>query len=219
MSCAQIRELEERLIRELGVPGLLLMENAALAVAEVAFGLLSDVRSPQVTILVGPGNNGGDGLATARLMMTAGINATAVLATAGEKLHGDAATNLNIYRAVGGRPWELGDTDASRQQLWRQLESSHIIIDALLGSGASGKPRGTIAQMIRLANAASVRHKLAVDIPSGLAADTGKVSAPCFVATVTVTFVAEKLGFSAATAHRVLGAVVVAPIGVPLPAD
>jgi NAD(P)H-hydrate epimerase len=216
MSCRQIRELERYFIDDLQVPGLLLMENAAVATTRVACELLANIAGDNVIILVGPGNNGGDGLATARLLMAEGFSTHCVLSTAPEKLRGDAAANFKMYQSIAGS-WNVWTESREDQAaLSHRLQSCHLVIDALLGSGAAGNPRGVIAALIDLANRARRPKKLAIDMPSGLNADSGERGAACFEADATVTFVAAKLGFATPAAQAVLGQVTVASIGVPI---
>ncbi len=91
----------------------------------------------------------------------------------------------------------------------------NVIVDALLGTGSGGDPRGSSAALIELANACAGSRKIAVDLPSGLNADTGLTGTPCFRADATVTLLAAKAGFDKPTAKAVLGRVIVADIGLP----
>jgi NAD(P)H-hydrate epimerase len=110
----------------------------------------------------------------------------------------------------------LSATKSDELEQTRALaNTADVIVDALLGTGSTGAPRGTIADLIRIANDAPRARRVAVDIPSGLNADTGEVGEPCFKADATVTFVAPKVGFGRPAASEVLGRVIVADIGVP----
>lgn len=211
--CSQIRELDVVAIEHVGIPGLILMENAARNVAEYIHASFINPAAERVVILCGPGNNGGDGLVAARHLRNAGVEVTVVLAAPAEGLRGDAATNLAIWRRMNGRIVEAalgGDLAVARQA----IESATLIVDALFGTGAKGAPRGVAAELVLAANASCAR-RVAVDIPTGLEADTGIVLEPCFHADATVTFVAAKMGFATPNAAGVLGRVVVVDIGVP----
>jgi len=214
LTCQEIRELDILAIEHVGIPGMVLMENAARAVAECIYQALLDPSNSQVLFLCGPGNNAGDGFVAARHLRNAGVKVTVVLAAPREKYRGDAALNLAIYERMEGTLLDATD-ESQRKAIRSQIGSSDVIVDALLGTGSSGAPRGVIGELIRLANAAPRARRVAVDIPSGLDADSGKVSEPCFRADATVTFVAAKTGFASAAAQAVLGRVAVADIGVP----
>jgi NAD(P)H-hydrate epimerase len=187
-------------------------------VAEFVYGELAEPRGANVVILCGPGNNGGDGLVAARHLINAGVRVTVIRAFPREKYAADAATNLHILERLCAAA-NLNDAilDASTPDglaaTRAAIGGGTVLVDALLGTGASGAPRGVLAELIRLANSASGR-RIAVDIPSGLDADLGVPAEPCFRADATVTFVAEKTGFRTSAAQAMLGRVVVVDIGV-----
>jgi len=212
LTCQEIRELDILAIEHVGIPGIVLMENASRAVAEVAFAALLNPARARVVFLCGPGNNGGDGFAAARHLRNAGVDVTVVLAADAAKSQGDAATNLAIYQRMEGRLLRATDPQ-ELSQARRAIQQADLIVDALLGTGSRGDPRGTFAELIEAANQAPCARRLAIDIPSGLSADTGELGKPTFRADATVTFVAAKVGF--AKAPEVVGRVVVADIGVP----
>lgn len=197
----QVREVDRLAIEELGIPGIVLMENAARNAAAEALTMMP--AGGRATILCGGGNNGGDGYAMARLLHNAGRQVTIFAARDPASLTGDAAINAAIARQMG-----LIFTDTP------DLHDADILIDALLGTGFGGEVRQPLAGLIEAINAAG-RPVLAVDVPSGLDCDTGKPAAATVRADVTVTFVAEKVGFAAPTAGPYLGRVVVADIGAP----
>ncbi len=214
LTCQQIRELDILAIEHVGIPGLVLMENAARAVAEFVYGRLFNPHRARVVILCGPGNNGGDGFAVARQLRNAGVPITVALASAPDKFRGDAATNLAIYQRLEA-PMIDARAERGLEAVREACVAADVIVDALLGTGAGGPPRGTIAELVRIANDCPRARRVAVDIPTGLDADLGSVSEPCFRADATVTFVARKIGFDTPAARQVLGEVVVADIGVP----
>jgi NAD(P)H-hydrate epimerase len=214
LTCQQIRELDILAIEHVGIPGIVLMENASRAVAECVYAALLDPPRSHVLVLCGPGNNGGDGFAAARRLRNAGVNVVVALAAPREKSRGDAATNLGIYERMEGTLIDASNPDGL-EEVRAYAKKADVIVDALLGTGSTGAPRGVIAELIRLANAAPRARRVAVDIPSGLDADTGVVNDPCFHAEATVTFVAAKAGFTRPGAGAVVGRLVVADIGVP----
>jgi len=214
LTCDEIRALDRVAIETLGVPGIVLMENAGRGAAEYIYDALRDPARAQVLILCGPGNNGGDGFVIARHLHNAGIAVHVALAAPPEKIRGDAATNLNILYRLGLSPaaaYEPQGLDAVR----RWVTQADVIVDALLGTGSTGSPRGVMATLIELANAAPRAWRVAIDIPTGLDADSGAVHEPCFRAAATVTMLAPKVGFQTAAGRAVAGEVVVVSIGVP----
>ena len=229
LTCRQMRAFDRWAVDELGVPSLVLMENAGRVVAEHVRAALS-ARTDRVVILCGPGNNGGDGFVAARHLHNAGVTVAVLLAAGRDKSRGDAGVNLRIIEQLGlriiaarpaakrssGRALKSRGGSGIRREAERAIHAAGTIVDALLGTGSSGAPRGAVGELIELANEAARATRIAVDIPSGLNADTGVVHEPCFHADMTVTLVAEKAGFAKRAARAALGRVVVADIGVVL---
>lgn len=211
LSVAQIRAIDRHAIDALGIPGVVLMENAGRGCAEHILTLLDAHAAGRVAILCGPGNNGGDGFVIARRLRLAGVAVDVVLAAPPEKSGGDAGVNLRIIARMGLTPTRA---DLDLAAAVAQIQGAAVVVDALLGTGSQGAPRGALAALIEAANAAPGR-RVAIDIPSGLDADSGAVHAPCFCADLTITMVAPKVGFAAPTAARVLGRVVIVDIGAP----
>jgi NAD(P)H-hydrate epimerase len=214
LSRQEIRALDTLAIQQLGVPGVVLMENAGRGAAEFIYGTLLNPAADRVLVLCGAGNNGGDGFVLARHLHNAGVAVDVALAFPPEKSTGDAGTNLEILRRMGlelMRAFEANELEAAR----RAADRAAVIVDALLGTGSTGTPRGVIATLIELANAAPRARRVAIDIPSGLDADGGVVHEPCFRADATVTMVAPKAGFQSPEGRQVVGRVIVVGIGVP----
>jgi NAD(P)H-hydrate epimerase len=210
-----IREIDAVAVRELEIPSLLLMENAARGVCDRLLALLPEHQKHAVNIVVlcGPGNNGGDGLCVARLLAANGLTPDVRLVTAGKPLSQDAAANLK-YLQNAGYPVTQGRTEDLVMRL-SEAGSDDWIIDALLGTGMTGNPRREFAEVIDAANS-SRASILAVDLPSGLDCDTGTASGSCIRAKQTVTFVAQKSGFRNPAATEYTGEVQVCHIGIPL---
>jgi NAD(P)H-hydrate epimerase len=214
LTCQQIRELDVLAIEHVGVPGIVLMENAGRGVAHFVYDCLVNPAADQVLILCGAGNNGGDGLVVARHLHNAGVPVMIALSVAPERLKGDAGTNLRIVENMKisrVNAFESTGLDAARDHAQRAA----IILDALLGTGSRGAPRGVMAELVQIANSAPRARRIAVDIPSGLDGDTGQPNEPCFRADATVTMVAAKTGFAAPAAAAYVGRVVVVDIGGP----
>jgi NAD(P)H-hydrate epimerase len=211
----EIRDFDRYAIEMLGVPGIVLMENAGRQIAEVARAMLAGRAKPRVVILAGPGNNGGDGFVVARHLAMAGIRAEVVLLVPREKTTGDADTNLRILETLGFQVRVLaGDIEAALRELVPLLAKADLVVDGLLGTGTRGEIREPYASAIGAVNEAK-RPVLAIDIPSGLDPDTGKPLGPTICATKTVTMAAVKVGFRTPGAAEYTGEVVLADIGVP----
>ncbi|HRK30650.1 MAG TPA: NAD(P)H-hydrate epimerase [Tepidisphaeraceae bacterium] len=203
---AQIREVDRRAINDYGIPGIVLMENAARSCSELAIRMLADAPKPEVAIICGGGNNGGDGLAIARQLHIAGIAVTIIPTWTAEPT-GDAAINLDIVQAMKLPMVHAHDT---------RLDRFALIIDCLFGTGLKRPIGGDEALVVQMINAAAV-PVLACDLPSGLDCDTGEpLGQWCVRATQTVTFVAEKTGFANPRSRAFTGPVVVAGIGAPM---
>jgi NAD(P)H-hydrate epimerase len=168
-----------------GVPGIVLMENAAKGATGVLFGL--GAAGP-VAIVCGKGNNAGDGFVMARLLAERGIVVTVDLVGQPAELKGDARTAFERMAASGIEAKDCGSG------FERRLAAADWIVDALLGTGTAGPIRPPFDRVIEDINAAG-RPVLAVDLPSGLDFDTGDPLGPTIRATHTVTFVARKRGF------------------------
>jgi len=216
-----IRDLDHLAQDEYAIPSIVLMENAARNLAEVALDLLEQGSPVGAVIVCGPGNNGGDGLALARHLHNAEVGIVVVLAGDRVAGGGDAAINLAIAERMGiplVRARE-GDPPAALQAAIDQLGGGGVlIVDALLGTGLTRPVAGFMGGLIRAINAIDRERStvLSVDIPSGLCADTGQALGEAVRADVTVSFVGLKAGFCSLTAQAYTGEVVVADIGAPI---
>jgi NAD(P)H-hydrate epimerase len=205
------RELDRRAIEEFGVPSVVLMENAGRGVADKLCQLGIHGR---VIICCGSGNNGGDGFVVARHLNLRGFEVEVLLTSESQQplsnKPSDAAINLEIIRR-SQIPIELLTTV---DDLSDRLRNATWIVDALLGTGARGEPRPPLDAVIDNINACRVPI-LAVDLPSGLDADTGEAARHTIRAAHTCTFVAPKRGFYADRAETFTGQVHVLDIGAP----
>ena len=207
----QVRAIDRAAIDDLGVPELVLMENAARQLAAIAHGaaLAQAGRPTAIWVFTGPGNNGGDGLAAARHLAGVGHAVTIVLA-AGEPKSESARVHFAIAQRLGLTIVEGTPAD----------EPPAVVIDAILGTGLRAGERafeGPAAEATTHINqlGAGGATIIAADVPTGLDAHTGTPLDPCVRADITVTFAARKAGFDTPTAAAVLGRVVMADIGVP----
>jgi len=207
----EVRAIDRRAIEEYGVPGVVLMENAGRGAAEV---LLSLGVHGRVVICCGKGNNGGDGFVIARHLDNHRVPVRVLLFARPEELSGDAAINYHIL-ARAGLPVEVhAGNPVDMEAIRRELTTAEWVVDALFGTGLSGLVRPPFDQVIAAINDSPARV-LAVDIPSGLDCDTGEPLGPTVRADRTVTFVAQKKGFTNPAAWAWLGQVHVVGIGAP----
>lgn len=205
----QVRRLDQDAIRLLGIPGLLLMENAARGVCRA---IAQSGPWQRILIVAGHGNNGGDGLAVARLLAAEGILAEVFLVSGNRVLSSDAQTNFDILIRSG---MVVRQPDAAELRVaLRGLSERDLIVDALLGTGIRGEVVSPYVEAIQEINQSGAAV-LAVDLPSGMDCDTGAVRGVCVRADRTVTFVARKRGFGFSGADRFTGTVEVCSIGIP----
>ena len=220
LTVAQVRRIDRLAVEQYHIPSIVLMENAARSALAAIVEFRPPAANVRATILVGAGNNGGDGLALARLMHNAGYTVRVVYAVKPDALTGDAAVNRDIVGAMGLACETLRDGDQVHLGRAEALfAASELVVDALLGTGLSGAVRSPLRELIGLLNAQPKLPVVALDIPSGFDADTGMPAGDgdgeAVVAELTVTFAANKVGFAQEGAEAYTGRVVVGPIGVP----
>lgn len=199
-----MRAVDRWAIDERGIPSLDLMERAGIGVAQAVEQLVPD---GPVAVICGKGNNGGDGLAVARLLRHANREVTVVCVGEPDDLSPDARTNLE--RLPGSPPLRVGEP-AARDA----IRESEVLVDALLGTGFAGVPRGEVGEAIEAVNAAG-KPVVSVDVPSGVDASTGVVAGVAIHAVRTVTFHAGKPGLWIHPGKGFAGEVVTIDIGIP----
>ncbi len=190
------------------------MENAGRGATEIVLARLAR-RPGRVAIVCGGGNNGGDGLVVARRLLAAGKDVIVLLASRREKLVGDALANHDAFAAVGGRIVEC--LDMTLDELDDEFARATIVVDALLGTGLDRDVTGFFASVIGRMNRAE-GFRVALDVPSGLDANTGRPRGVAVSADQTVTFAASKLGLATSAGAERAGRVSVVDIGIPEPA-
>ncbi|MCC5827837.1 MAG: NAD(P)H-hydrate epimerase [Phycisphaeraceae bacterium] len=219
----EIRRIDELAVSELGLPSIVLMENAAINAAAAALDFLDQlggwsVRRARVAIFCGPGNNGGDGFALARHLLAWGVEPVVYATLPPEELKGDAAIMAAATVKAG---IAVHDVNMARRVLASAGDDGpdwDMAVDALLGTGSRGRPRGKVAEAIELLRQSGGKFGppiMAVDCPSGFDAGTGQSSEDGIEADLTVSFVARKKGFDVPGAERWTGRIVLADIGVP----
>lgn len=212
LTVAQVRNVDALATEFFGMSSLVLMENAGRGAADCIAQSVS--KNSSITILCGTGNNGGDGLVIARHLYASGFDVKVWILGHIQKLSTDAKANFSILQHTRLSLLELTEFHENLLPvLHKQIEASQVIVDALLGTGSQGAPRGFMKNAIEWSNR-SASLRIAIDIPSGLDAQTGFCHPPTFQAHQTLTFVAEKTGFAEQNANLFLGKVKVLPIGV-----
>jgi hydroxyethylthiazole kinase-like uncharacterized protein yjeF len=208
LTAAQMREVDRRTI-DMGIPGLILMENAGHRVLEVMAHAFAPLRERRIVVLCGKGNNGGDGLVIARQLLTH-VHPRAlhvVLAGPADEMRGNAAANLRMFQAAGGQ---------FERTVAPQMRDADLVVDALLGTGLDGPAHGSALELIRAINHDfPLARVAAVDMPSGMQSDSGAQHGEIARADVTVTFTAPKICHVLQPACYRIGKLHVAHIGSP----
>jgi len=215
LSRAQMRAFDQHAIEVCKVPGLLLMENAGRGATDVLVRELldGDAADADVVVVCGTGNNGGDGLVVARHLLVRRAHPAVFLVGDPAKLSPDARANLDAWRGLGGPVHEV-PPGSELGALEAAMADADAIVDALFGTGLDRPIEGFLAGVVRAIDAA-VPPRLAIDLPSGLDADTGAPLGVAVAATVTVTFAHPKLGLLTPGGGQLAGKVRVVDIGVP----
>ncbi len=202
----EMRALDRHAISVLGIPGAVLMEHAGRAVADEVASLAP--AGARVAVVAGAGNNGGDGFVCARWLRERGRDVVVLLVAGRPRAGADAALHLDACERAGVRVLPLAGSEGL-------VFSAAVVVDALLGIGLRDDVTGELADAIALMNSAPGRV-VAVDVPSGLCADTGRARGAAVEADVTVTFGFAKVGLISSPGCARAGRIVVAEIGIPL---
>ncbi|MCG8403355.1 MAG: NAD(P)H-hydrate dehydratase [Firmicutes bacterium] len=213
VTAAEMAAVDRLAIEEFGIPGIVLMENAGLRVVEIITGILGDPAGKKVLIFSGKGNNGGDGFVVARHLHGRNAEVQVFLAAEQDQITGDALVNLNIWKKTGQKTFSL--TKNNNINLVRlALMNADLVVDALFGTGFRGSVRQPLIPVIEAINTGG-KPVVAVDIPSGLEADTGKTNGPCIHAQHTVTFALPKIGLVVPDARAYVGKLHIVDISIP----
>ncbi len=213
-SCTQMSEIDNAAINVLGIPGIVLMENAAIKVVGVISKQFKGVSARKIIIFCGTGNNGGDGFAIARHLSC--MNADIIVGIVGDrdKIRGDALVNLNIIEKMGIKILLVEKDDEFDYIKSLITNTCDIVVDAIFGTGLKGVINGRAEEIIKLVNF-SKKYIVSVDIPSGINGDTGEICGICVKANKTVVFVMPKLGLLNYPAADYVGEIIVEGISIP----
>jgi NAD(P)H-hydrate epimerase len=208
-----MKALDKAAIDDYGICGLVLMENAGRQVVELIRRVTGDIRGRRVTIFTGKGNNGGDGYVAARHLLNMGAEVKVLSLVNTAEITGDAAVNFEIWRKMGQKVYAVYQGDGSNIARLALLNTD-FIVDAIYGTGFKGKMTEKAGRIVEVLNR-SGKPVVAVDIPSGLEAGTGRVNGPCVRANYTVTFGLPKLGMFLEPGADYTGEITVADISLP----
>lgn len=217
LTSAQMRAVDGAAINQLGLPGLVLMENAGRGVVDIIARERPALAGLDIRVVCGAGQNGGDGFVIARHLLGKGARVKVLLAMPPDKLSGDAAVFLKVFRALAADAIADLSAEARSDQWQRHLQGAAVIVDAVFGTGLRSDVEGVPAVAIAAMNATQAL-RVAVDIPSGLDADTGQVRGVAVQADVTATMGSRKLGL-VLRAEVPVGRVEVVDLGVPSGSD
>jgi NAD(P)H-hydrate epimerase len=207
-----MREADRHTIEDLGVPGMVLMENAATGVVDAIREVFPEAR--RILILCGPGNNGGDGFAAARHLHNGGLDVQLCLLGDPAKLSPDAAANHRLAEAFGVPMAVIEDDDLSLVEALMDDGPTDLVVDALLGTGTDRPLAGRYAALVELVEASGL-PVVAVDVPTGLNVSSAEIPGPHLPADLTVTFAALKICHALPPACIACGEVAVVDIGIP----
>jgi hydroxyethylthiazole kinase-like uncharacterized protein yjeF len=214
LNSAQMREADRRTTEEIGIPSLVLMENAGRQVVAAIEAVHGDLLEQSVAVLCGRGNNGGDGFVVARTLLQRGVDVSVFLIGRVAEVRGDARLNLEILGRLGLTVVEIDDSQA-----WElhstEVSDCALIIDAIFGTGLNAPLSGLLETVVADVNGSGV-PVVAIDLPSGLSADSNRTIGDSIEAGMTVTLGAPKLPLVLPPAETRAGDIVIADIGIPL---
>jgi NAD(P)H-hydrate epimerase len=213
LNSAQMREADRRTIEEIGIPPLVLMENAGRQVVAAMEAMHSDLLELEVAVLCGRGNNGGDGFVVARTLHQRGVDVSVFLMGRVADVRGDARTNLEILGRLGLTVVEIADSQAWELH-FSEVSDCTLIVDAMFGTGLNAPVSGFIESVIADVNASGI-PVVSIDLPSGLSADSADPIGDSIEAGLTVTLAAPKLPLVLPPAETRAGDIVIADIGIP----
>ncbi len=213
VTAEEMQEMDRRTIEDLGIPGMVLMENAARGATRFFLDNFPDLESRKVGVIAGRGNNGGDGHVMARYLKQRGVEVAVYLLAGADDVKGDAAANLALLEPLEIPLVEIPDEDTLKR-FQPVMADVDIWIDAILGTGLKSDVKGFFKSVIEFINGLQ-KPVFAVDIPSGLNSDTGQVCGTCIRAAATATFAFAKTGHFTHPGPQYCGSLDIIDIGIP----
>jgi NAD(P)H-hydrate epimerase len=213
VTAEQMRRIEQIAIEDMGIPSILLMENAAIRLAGHCLKALDGIENPRVIIVCGPGNNGGDGMALARLLHNKGVETKVIFAGDMSTVKGDPAAYLGIIRKLG-ITIETIPLTGNHPDISTAIKACDLTVDALLGTGLARNVEGNYKYLVDTINNYA-KHIISADIPSGVHSDTGQIMGCAVKANQTVTFGYPKIGLYAHPGAAYAGKIHIEDISLP----
>jgi len=213
LNAAQMRDADRRTIEEIGIPSLVLMENAGRQAVAAMEAVYADLLERQIAVLCGRGNNGGDGFVVARTLVQRGADVAVFLIGGVSDVRGDARLNLEILGRLGVTVVEVADSQAWELH-FSEVSDCTLIVDAIFGTGLNTPVSGLIESVIADVNASDI-PVVSIDLPSGLSADSPDPIGPSIEAALTITLAAPKVPLVLPPAEMRAGDIVIADIGIP----
>jgi ADP-dependent NAD(P)H-hydrate dehydratase / NAD(P)H-hydrate epimerase len=213
LNAAQMRDADRQTIDDIGIPSMVLMENAGRQVVAALEAAYDDLTERHAAVLCGPGSNGGDGFVVARTLHQRGVEVSVFVIGTMTAIKGDARLNVEILGRLGLSVVEISD-EQSWELHFSEISQCDLIVDAIFGTGLKSPLSGMMETVAADVNASGI-PVVAVDLPSGLSADHSKPIGECLRAAITVTLAAPKLPLVLPPGEAEAGNVVVADIGIP----
>lgn len=218
VTAKQMQAMDKETIEGFGIPGRVLMENAGRGAFDFLKELFPDLESKRVSVLAGPGNNGGDGFVVARYLIQMGVKTEVFLFAPRQRISGDALSNLKLLEILvkvcpHGTLTDISDLEGL-DRIDKNLAQADLMVDALLGTGLTSDVRGFLKMAIDRVNALACKV-LSIDIPSGLNADTGFAQGTAIKAHATATFAFAKPGHFLFPGKTLTGRLKIVDIGIP----
>jgi ADP-dependent NAD(P)H-hydrate dehydratase / NAD(P)H-hydrate epimerase len=214
LTADQMREADRRTIEDIGIPSLVLMENAGRQVVAAMESFFEDLPERQVAVISGKGNNGGDGFVVARTLHQRGVDVSVFVIGEVAGIKGDARINLEILGNLGITVVEIAD-EGQWELHFSEISGHDLIVDAMFGTGLKSALSGIYETILADINASGI-PVVSIDLPSGMSADTPDLIGDSIEATMTITLGAPKLPLILPPAEQKSGDVVIADIGIPL---
>ncbi|QTA37707.1 NAD(P)H-hydrate dehydratase [Thermosipho ferrireducens] len=212
VTASEMKKLDEKTIKNIGIPSLVLMERAGISVVEALWRELGNLSNQSFLIICGKGNNGGDGLVIARELLNFTEAVKVLLFDSSEKLSDDNRKNLELFKNVGGEVMYI--QNMNYDDIAQLIENYDVVVDAIFGTGLSKPVTSPYNEIIDLVNLYS-KYTVSVDLPSGISADTGKILGAAVKADLTVTFEFPKVGHILFPGRKLTGKLKIAKIGIP----
>ncbi|HHY71430.1 MAG TPA: NAD(P)H-hydrate epimerase, partial [Thermoanaerobacterales bacterium] len=217
VSPSTMRDMDRIVIEDYKIPGVILMENAGREVAQAVknmWGARKNIAPAKIALFCGKGNNGGDGFVAARHLANMGFDINVFIIANPSSITGDAAINLKIIKNMGLQI-KVIDEESDLNEVMDVTRNASILVDAMFGTGLRGKVKGVAQKVIEMINRLEV-PVIAVDIPSGICGETGKILGSAIKSQQTVTLALPKTGLLLYPAVEYVGELFTADIGMPI---